>query len=140
MPAGYTPAAALQLAGTGSFRGKDEPPLTPRRPPAAPVPEEPTHLHRALHAGAHRPGAAEVQAGSVQGARRRRSGEDSWISEEAAYFGLDLSTPRDLDGNPTFVSVSMSCRTLRLPHEKHRRAGAEAQSSKPRSSARRPAR
>ena len=94
MPAGYTPAAAAGAVGqtqrhAGAIAADAAAPLQ-GQPPTARQADGPGE--RSGH------GAGEAAHGGHGGA-------------PAFYFGLDLSTPRDADGNPTRVPVrTLSCR------------------------------
>ncbi len=83
MPAGYTKSAAAAAAEVGSLETAEPHELLAQLQP-----------HVSGGAGAERPGRA-----------RGRSADDSRWNNEAQYFGIDLSTPRDAQGATARIQV-----------------------------------
>ena len=98
----YSAVAAEAVAGHRAV------PLTPRyRAPPEPERDEPDErldLVPPSPASAHAAGPTAQVSGNRPSVRARQA-DSGMGAMEARYFGLDLSTPRDSQGNPTRVPV-----------------------------------
>ena len=95
MPAGYTPAYAATAASMASVVATEQ---NTNEPNIAVVHPQPNYSLQ----GSPRPGHV--------GQRYRHVPADTdAVTNEALYYGVDLSTPRDASGKPSRLMVSIFC-------------------------------